>query len=142
MILTYFEPYRMIDRFYGEINRMFNVTPESSAAAASRWTPAFDVLEDEARYVLRADVPGVERKHLDINLKDSVLTIKGERTSEHADDKQGFRRCEHHHGQFFRQFALPDSVDTAGISARVSDGVLEISIPKQAIPGPRKIIMD
>ena len=107
MMLTYFEPYRLIDRFHGEINRMFNATPKSSEAASTRWIPAFDVLEDEARYVLRADVPGVERKDLDINLKDSVLTIKGERTPEHADGKQGYRRRERHHGQFFRQFTLP-----------------------------------
>jgi HSP20 family protein len=142
MILTSYEPYRLIDRFHDEINRLFSASPENSVVPTSRWTPAFDVLEDELRYVLRADVPGVDRKDIDIRLDNSVLTIKGERKPEHADGKQGYRRRERRQGQFFRQFTLPDSVDTAGISARVSNGVLEISIPKPAKPAPRKIILN
>lgn len=142
MMLSRYEPYRLINHFHDEINRLLSATPESNTAPSTRWAPAFDVLEDELRYVLRADVPGIERKDIDISLKDYILTIKGERKPEHADGKQEYRRRERRHGQFFRQFTLPDSVDTAGISAWVSDGVLEISIPKQAKPAPRKIILD
>jgi HSP20 family protein len=142
MMLTCYQPYRLFDQVHDEVDRLINALPKTGAAASGRWPPAFDVLEGKTGYVLRADVPGIGRENIEISLEDSVLTITGERKPEHTDDQPGYRRRERRHGQFLRQFTLPDSVDTAGISARVSDGVLEISIPKQAAPAPRKITLN
>jgi HSP20 family protein len=72
MMLTRYESYNLIDRFHDEINRLFNTSPGSSAAPPTSWAPVVDILEDELRYVLRVDVPGVERKDIDITLEDTV----------------------------------------------------------------------
>jgi HSP20 family protein len=98
-----------------------------------------DIREEENRYVLEADIPGVAREDLDITLEDSVLTIKGERTINSVESSEGYRRRERTHGSFVRQFTLPDTVNTEAISAAFVNGVLEIGIPKQAKPEPRKI---
>ena len=98
-----------------------------------------DIREEENRYVLEADIPGVSSEDLDITLEDSVLTIKGERTVNSVENSEGYRRRERTHGSFVRQFTLPDTVNTEAISAAVVNGVLEIGIPKQAKPEPRKI---
>ena len=142
MRLTCYQPYRLSEQFQGELDRLMNATPRNAPDRSGRWTPAFDVLENEVGYLLRADLPGVERGNIDISLENSILTIKGERKPEHTGDSRGYRRRERRHGQFLRQYTLPDSVDSAGISARMSNGVLEISIPKQASHAPRKITLN
>jgi HSP20 family protein len=142
MRLSCCTPYRVIDRVHHELDRWMNVLPRTGEAPSSCWAPAFDVLEGDDHYLLRADVPGVARKDIDIRLDRSVLTVHGERKAEHADEPQGYWRRERRQGQFLRQFTLPDSVDRAGISARLSDGVLEICIPKQAAAKPKKIALN
>lgn len=140
MRLACYSPYRLIDQVHNEFDRLLHSLPGTGAAPpGSRWTPAFDVLESEKCYLLRADVPGVAREDIAVSLENSVLTIRGERKAGHKDDPQGYRRRERRLGRFEREFTLPDNVDSAAISARVSDGVLEISIPKQAAAGRRKI---
>ena len=142
MRLSYCQPYRLIDQVQHELDRLMNALPGTGKAPSSHWAPAFDVLEGENQYLLRADVPGVARNEIDIQLEQSVLTIRGGRTAEHPGDSLGYRRRERCTGRFFRQFTLPDTVESAGISARVSDGVLEVSIPKQAAAKPRKITLN
>ena len=89
--------------------------------------------------MLTADIPGVKRSDLEITLEDGVLTVKGERKSETDGTEEVYRRRERIHGIFVRQFNLPDTVDTANISASAEDGVLRIAIPKQEKPEPRRI---
>jgi HSP20 family protein len=101
--------------------------------------PAVDVREEDDRFVLSADIPGVERKDVEVTMEDGVLTIKGERHAETEEKREGFHRRERVHGTFLRQFTLPDTVDADSISATVKEGVLHIEIPKQAKPEPRKI---
>jgi HSP20 family protein len=143
MRLTCYPPCRRIDQARNEFDRLLHSLPGTGAAPpGSRWTPAFDVLESEKHYMIRADVPGVAREDIAVSLENSVLTIRGERKALHTDHPQGYRRRERRLGRFERRFTLPDSVDSAAISARVSDGVLEISIPKQAAAAPRKIALN
>ncbi|MBT8121969.1 MAG: Hsp20/alpha crystallin family protein, partial [Gammaproteobacteria bacterium] len=94
---------------------------------------------EDDRFVLVADIPGVSRDEVEVTLEDGVLTIKGERRAATEETREGFHRKERVHGSFMRQFSLPDTVNTDTISASVTDGVLEIGIPKQAKPEPRKI---
>jgi HSP20 family protein len=139
---TCYTPYRLIDQVHQKLERWRNVSPRTGETRSSRWAPAFDVLEGDDHYLLRADVPGVARNDIDIQLERSVLTIRAERKAERSGDSRGYRRRERRPGRFCRQFTLPDTVDSAGISARVSDGVLEISIPKQAAATLRKITLN
>jgi len=140
MLLTRYEPQNLFGQFNHEINRLFAGQRTGNAITAKRdWAPAVDIREEDHHYVLLADIPGVDREGVDITLEEGVLTVKGERTSERDVNEAGYRRTERVHGAFMRQFTLPDTVDTANISASVDNGVLEIKIPKQDKPQPQKI---
>jgi len=140
MSLIHYEPVNLFDQFDNEINRFFSSARTTDAANQTHdWSPAMDIREEDDRYILEADIPGVPREDIDISLEDSVLTIKGERTLNNAENREGYHRKERTHGCFVRQFTLPDTVNAEAISASVSNGVLAIGIPKQEKPEPRKI---
>jgi HSP20 family protein len=139
MSLVHYKPINLFDQFNDEMNRYFSSMRGTAANQEHDWTPAVDIQEEDNRYLLTADIPGVNRKDVEITLEDGVLTVKGERKSETDVSDEGYRRRERIHGTFVRQFNLPDTVDTANISATAEDGVLRIAIPKQEKPEPRRI---
>jgi len=140
MSLVRYEPIGLFDQFNNELNRFFtNTRPAAAANDTRNWAPAVDIREENDRFVLIADIPGVKREEVEVTLEEGVLSIKGERRAETEEAREGFHRKERVHGSFLRQFTLPDTVNTDSISATVTDGVLEIGIPKQAKPEPRKI---
>ena len=142
MSLVRYEPVNLFNRINDEINRNFASMRTAAANQEADWTPAVDICEKDDRYILTADIPGVNRNDVEITLEDGVLTVKGSRTSESVVSEEGYRRKERFHGTFSRQFSLPDTVDTANISAVAKDGVLEIEIPKQAKPEPKRITVN
>ena len=143
MSLIRYRPANLFDRFDNEINRhLFNPRSADATNQTRDWSPAVDIREEDSRYVLEADIPGVAREDLDITLEDSVLTIKGKRANKDEESREGYRRRERVLGTFVRQFSLPDTVNTEAISAVITDGVLEIGIPKQEKPEPRKITVN
>jgi HSP20 family protein len=143
MAIVRYEPLNLFDQFNREINRMFSGGPVQANTAQERnWVPAVDIREEENRFVLAADLPGVERKDVDVSLEDGVLTIRGERHAESEEKREGIHRRERVHGTFLRQFTLPDTVNAEQISATVKDGVLEVIIPKQDKPEPRRITVN
>ncbi|HEX7916237.1 Hsp20/alpha crystallin family protein [Rudaea sp.] len=109
---------------------------------ANSWTPRVDVREEDNRYVILADIPGVDSKDIEISMDKSVLTIKGERKSETTAENVKVTRVERRHGAFERSFALPDGADADAITASGKNGVLEIAIPKKAQAAPRKIAVN
>jgi HSP20 family protein len=135
----------VVSQLQSEINRMFGNLhdPEGSSATAD-WVPAVDVREYTAHFELLIDLPGVDPKAVDITLDNGVLTISGERreskfvqgsTEEAARQQRNERRL----GRFHRRFILPDTVDAEKVVASGKEGVLEISIAKQAKAQPRRI---
>src|SRR5215469_3070989 len=108
-------------------------------AQEADWTPAVDVKEEAERFVIHADVPGVDPKDIDISMEDGVLSLSGERKSEARSEEQGWTRSERRSGRFLRRFTLPEGTDAENISAQGSHGVLEISIPKAVKAAPKKI---
>jgi HSP20 family protein len=90
-----------------------------------------DFQEEDTRFVLRADVPGVALKDIEVTAEDGTLTIRGERRAREDAKSDGFERIERYTGTFLRRFTLPESAHAEGIKARCADGVLEIEIPKQ-----------
>ena len=98
--------------------------------------------EEDDRYVIHVDLPGVEAKAIDIALEDGVLAISGERNTVSEESKDGYRRIERVRGKFYRRFSLPDTANQDGVSARCEAGVLEVAIEKQARALPRKIKVD
>lgn len=129
-----------------EIRRVFDhfidgaiAANDRSAKATPQWMPLVDVKEEADRFVLQADLPGVDPEAIEIHMDKGILSIKGERKTESAGEAGRYSRAERHHGSFHRRFALPDSADADGIAASGRDGVLEISIPKRPEAAPRRI---
>ena len=123
-------------QFHQELNRLFG---ENSNIVTSDWVPVVDIKEEKDRFVLNADLPGVDRDNIDITMEDGVLSIRGERQLEDVTDGGEYKRVERAHGSFYRRFALPDEADPDKISARCSNGVLEVVIPKRESVQPKRI---
>jgi HSP20 family protein len=138
MYLMHTPPWQLLNRLQGNLDRLSDLTAQR-AAEAGGFTPAVDIHEEENHYLLRADLPGVEPKDIEINVEDGVLTIRGERKTEARTESGGYSRTERTQGAFLRRFTLPDSVDDAQVSARSQLGVLEVVIPKQPKVVARKI---
>ncbi|MCL6618630.1 Hsp20/alpha crystallin family protein [Thermomonas hydrothermalis] len=112
---------------------------DGSSVVTSEWTPRVDIREEDNRFVILADLPGVDPDDVEIMMDKGILSIKGERKSEVQEHAERYSRIERRYGMFHRRFALPDSADPDGITAQGHNGVLEISIPKRPETTPRRI---
>jgi HSP20 family protein len=143
MALIRWEPVRELNTLQSEMNRLFNnlfETPVPNGSnAVRRWIPAMDLVETDDDFVLRADLPGLSEDEVNIELEDNVLTVSGERKSEHEDRKEGYYRVERASGSFSRSLTLPEGVGADAIKANFDKGVLEIHIPKPEERKPRKV---
>jgi HSP20 family protein len=145
MALVRWEPVRELTSLQGEMNRLFNTffeTPTTgggNGGAVRRWVPSMDLVETEDHFVLRADLPGLSEGDVAIELEDNVLTVSGERKTEHEEQKEGFYRMERSFGQFRRSLTLPEGVDAEKIAATFDKGVLEVRIPKPEERKPRRV---
>ena len=104
-----------------------------------RWVPAVDLVEREGQLVLRADLPGMDRDEIDVQVKDGVLTVSGERKYENENKGEGFYRVERSFGRFSRSLRLPRGVDASAVSASFDRGVLEVTVPKPTEPAATKV---
>jgi HSP20 family protein len=110
-----------------------------SDAQVRPWTPAVDIFETENDLVLKADVPDVDMKNIDIQLENGTLALKGERKFENEQNSKGFHRVERSYGTFARYFTLPDTVEADKVKADYKNGVLTITLPKKEVAKPRQI---
>ena len=123
--------------------RLFDTSEgDQSNIVTSQWTPRVDVVDEPSSFVIRADIPGVDPKDIEINMENGILSIRGERHLEAASNEKKATRIERSHGIFYRRFALPDSANSEGIRASGKHGVLEIVIPKLAKAAARRITVD
>jgi HSP20 family protein len=134
-------PWSLINQLHNELNSVFDRVPGygEDGGEVAEWMPAVDIREETDRFVLKADVPGVDPKDIDITMENGALTIRGQRTGEKREERDGYRRVERVSGSFFRRFVLPDTADSDKISAESRNGVLEVVIPKQEKVQPRRI---
>jgi HSP20 family protein len=138
-----FNPWKDLERFRSELDQMFNRTEvQEQESSVSDWMPAVDVREETDRYIIEADVPGVDPADIEVHMENGVLTIKGERSSEKKESREGYRRIERAYGTFYRRFNLPELVDAENIKASSRHGVLEVVIPKQAQVMPKRITVE
>jgi HSP20 family protein len=137
---TWTQPHRFQDEMKQVFDRFFGEEEgDQSNVVTSQWTPRVDVNEQDKRFVILADIPGVDPKDIEVSMDKGILTIRGERSSENKEQDGKLTRVERSYGAFYRRFALPDSADAEGISATGKHGVLEISIPKKPETTPRRI---
>jgi HSP20 family protein len=129
------------------MNRLFSSffdTPASAGGAnggatVRRWIPPMDLVETQDDFVLKADLPGIGESDVDIELENNVLTISGERKTEHEERHEGYYRVERATGSFSRSLSLPDGIDPEAVGASFDNGVLTVRIPKPAQAKPRRV---
>jgi HSP20 family protein len=136
------DQWNSMPRLQEEINRLFgNARENDSSSATAMWIPLVDIHEYADRFELYVDLPGVDPATVNLTLDGGILTLSGERPEPMRKDReeaQG-RRVERGHGQFYRRFVLPDTVDGEKVNATGCHGVLTVTIPKQAKAMPRRI---
>jgi len=132
---------RAQDEFKQLFERFFNAgdNADESAVVTSQWVPRVDIREEADRFLILADLPGIDPAEVEVLMDKGILSIKGERRNEVDEASGRFSRIERRYGSFHRRFALPDTADAEGITAHGRNGVLEIAIPKRAEASPRRI---
>jgi HSP20 family protein len=132
MAIVRWEPFGELDRHWG---RFFGTAEQGTAT----FYPRVDFSEDDDRYVVKADLPGLSDKDIDLTVKDDVLYIKGELRKEEEKEGERFLVAERRHGVFKRTVSLPGPVDSEQVKAKFVSGVLEVVLPKSAAAKPKKI---
>lgn len=128
---------RELDAFFD--NFLEGNAKEHAHIDTCTWKPSVDLKEESERYVVYADVPGIKPEDIHVSVENNLLTISGERTHESSENIDGYTRVERQQGRFNRQFKLPDIASSSDIIANFNHGVLEVSIPKQILPKPKRI---
>ncbi len=134
-MLSVWDPFADLNRVQREIENKF-FGPRNRPAD---FAPAVDVHEDDESLVVRAELPGVKREDIDIQVDGNVLTLKGERKLESEQQNRRYHRIERSYGSFVRQFQVPTNIDATNIDAQLADGVLTLRLPKKAELKARKI---
>ena len=144
MQLVKFNPVRDMFSFRNRINHMFDdvfypINRDEVELSMGSWNPVVDVYDNDDSIVIKAELPGIDKEGIEIDVKDRVLTLKGERSSESEVKDDNYYRRERSFGKFERAFTLPADVDPDKIKADYKDGVLKIDIPKPEEKKPRQI---
>ena len=140
--LTRWDPFRELTSFRDQMNRMFEDTffrGRSTDSALTAWAPAVDFYETENELVLKADLPDINEKDLDIRVENNMFTLRGERRFEKTVSEDNHLRVERSYGSFSRSFALPNTVNTEQTQADYRNGVLTVRVPKRAESKPKQI---
>jgi HSP20 family protein len=123
---------RLFDSFTG-------MAPARTEGAGAMWSPAVDVREDQDNFYVEAELPGMSKDDIELEVENNVLMLKGERRFERKEEKEDFHFIERSYGSFYRSFALPKNVDGENISAGYKDGVLTVTIPKKEEVKPKRV---
>ena len=124
----------LVKDFFGE--------SELSSHFSGTFSPKVDIREDEKAYIVEAELPGIDEKDIDVQLNNSVLTIKGEVKEEHENKDKKNYRMERRYGSFTRSFGLPEEVKADEIKASYKKGILKIELPKDEAKAPKKLKID
>ena len=135
------EPFRGLSTLQDQWNRLFNESfrTEGEESALTRWAPAVDISETPDELVVKADLPDVNEKDIDVRVETNLLTIRGERKFEKAESEENFLRVERAYGSFSRSFSLPNTLNTEAIAAEYKNGVLTVTLPKREETKPRQV---
>jgi HSP20 family protein len=144
MAVIKWDPFRDLNILQDRMNRLFEDTGRGirrgeEPASTTIWSPAVDIYETEGEIVVQAELPGMDRKDISLNLENNVLTIRGDRQFKKETKEDNYHRIERSYGGFSRSFSIPTSVDEDKIRADYKDGVLRIALPKKEQAKPKQI---
>lgn len=142
MSITRWDPFQNLATLQDQVNRLFENPLAGRRAESSNltaWAPAVDIYETENELVIKADLPDINEKDLDVRVENNMLTIRGERKFEQKVNEDNYLRIERTYGSFGRSFSLPTTVDTESIQAEYKNGALTVELPKRAESKPRQV---
>jgi HSP20 family protein len=139
--ITRWDPFRGLSTLQDEVNRLFDSTYKGNAnsSALTAWAPAVDIFETENELVIKADLPDLSEKDIDVRVENNMLTIRGERKYDQTVKQDNYLRVERSYGTFSRSFSLPNTVNTEAIQASYKNGVLKVELPKRAESKPKQV---
>ncbi len=144
MKMLRWEPFMDLVSLQEKMNKLFEdtVSPYAGKGAeipTGTWYPAVDILETDKDIVIKAELPGINLSDVNLEIADNMLSLKGERKFEKETKKENYHKVERSYGSFHRSFTLPGSVDQSKISAKLKDGILEVTLPKVENLKPKQI---
>ena len=131
-------PFEGLTRWFDDVDRWFD-TGLTSDSPDRMWLPPMDIEEKEGKYMLRADLPGMKKNDIHLELKDGYLTLRGKRKSHNGENKDNYHRIERTYGTFERTFRVPEGVTEKDIHAQYKDGVLELTVPTPKVEKPKTV---
>ena len=134
MSLSHYDPLASLRAVESAFSRMLT-EPQTNRP----WSPSVDIFETDNELVVKADLPDVEAKDIDVRVENQTLTIAGERKFEASSNDKGYHRIERSYGTFVRSFTVPSTVDTEKVNAVYKNGVLSVSLPKKEAAKPRQV---
>ncbi len=139
--IAHLEPFLGLSTLHGQFNRLFNESFRNQAeeSALTTWAPAVDIYETANELVVKADLPDVNEKDIDVRVENNLLTIRGERKFEKSVSEENYLRVERTYGAFSRSFSLPNTVNAETIGAEYKSGVLTVTLPKREESKPRQV---
>ncbi len=143
-IVAKWDPMRELDEFSTRLSTFFGPHPgrsgdENNVYTKAQWAPRVDISEDEHEYLIKAELPGIEKDQVRVTVENGLLLIAGERKSEREEDHRKYHRVERAYGSFLRSFSLPDDADGTKIKAEFKNGVLKVHLPKSEDAKPKSI---
>ena len=143
MAVTRWDPFRDLNMLQDRMNRLFDDAgrgwQSDEPVSTTTWSPAIDIFETDGEIVVKAELPGMDRKDIAVHLENNVLTLRGERRFEKETKEENYHRIERSYGGFSRAFSIPMSVDEQSIRADYTDGILNIRLPKKEQAKPKQI---
>ncbi len=136
MSLVKWDPFVELEDVSKQLNRIFGKFPARTEQpgrellATADWAPSVDITETDTAYLIKGEIPGVNKEDIKVNIENGMLTMCGERKQEKEEKGKKFHRIERSYGSFVRSFRLPDNVDEAAIKAEFKDGMLNVTLPK------------
>src|ERR1035437_7035717 len=139
--ITRLQPFRGFSALQDQVNRIFNETVRNQGdeSALTAWAPAVDIYETPNELVVKADLPEVDEKDIDVRVENNLLTIRGERKFDKTVSEDNYLRIERTYGAFSRSFSLPNTVNAEAIQAQYKNGVLTVNLPKREETKPRQV---
>lgn len=144
MNLVKWDPFRELEDVSNRLNRLFGrslvkAEPASDILPLNDWIPTTDISETDTAYLIKAEIPGVNKEDVKVTLQDGMLTIKGERRQEKEEKDKKFHRIERSYGSFLRSFRMPDDADESAVKAEFKDGMLNVTLAKSEKAKPKAI---
>lgn len=139
MTLVRWEPWQELENMNRQLSRLLDDSPLGMAGETGQWMPRVDIRETDDALLVQAELPGISKKDVHLEVKDGVLTLSGERRYEKDVKEENIHRVERAYGRFSRGFSLPSNVDPDKVEASMKDGVLEVRLPKRESAKPKAI---